>query len=49
MTTFPQAVEGWHDFYIVIGTAAATLMGLLFLSRSLNADMIRGKTNKETK
>lgn len=48
MTTFPQAVEGWHDFYITIGTAA-TLMGLLILSRSLNADMIRGKTNKETK
>jgi hypothetical protein len=45
MDTFTQAVEGWHDFYIVIGTAAATLMGLLFLSLSLNADVITRKTN----
>ncbi len=45
MDAFTQAVEGWHDFYIVIGTAAATLMGLLFLSLSLNADVIIRKTN----
>ena len=45
MNTFAQTVEGWHDFYIVIGTAAATLMGLLFFSLSLNADVIARKTN----
>jgi hypothetical protein len=45
MTTFPQAVDGWHDFYITMGTAAATLMGLLFFSLSLNADVIARKTN----
>jgi hypothetical protein len=36
MEAFTQAVEGWHDFYLMIGTAAATLVGLLFVSLSLN-------------
>jgi hypothetical protein len=47
MDTFAQAVEGWHDFYIMIGTAAATLMGLLFVSLSLNADVITRKANAD--
>jgi len=28
--------ERWHDFYIVAGTAAATLVGLLFVGLSLH-------------
>jgi hypothetical protein len=24
-------VSGWHDFYILAGTASATLVGLLFV------------------
>jgi hypothetical protein len=32
MDAFAQAVAGWHDFYHVIGDAAAALMGLLFVS-----------------
>jgi hypothetical protein len=40
MNTVAQAVEGWHDFYLMIGAAAATLMGLLFVSLSLNVDII---------
>jgi hypothetical protein len=30
MEPFTQAIEGWHDFYLMIGTAA-TLIGLLFV------------------
>jgi hypothetical protein len=30
MDPFTQTVEGWHDFYLMIGTAAATLVGLRF-------------------
>jgi hypothetical protein len=37
MDPFVQAVEGWHDFYMMIGTASATLVGLLFIAISLNA------------
>ena len=28
--------QRWHDFYIVAGTAAATLVGLLFVGLSLH-------------
>jgi len=47
MQTFSQAVEGWHDFYIMVGTAAATLKGLLFVSLSLNADVVLQKENAD--
>jgi hypothetical protein len=47
MDTFTQAVEGWHDFYLMIGTAAATLVGLLFVSLSLNADAIARQENAD--
>jgi hypothetical protein len=29
-------MERWHDFYILIGTAAATLIGLMFVSASVS-------------
>jgi hypothetical protein len=47
MDAFAQAVTGWHDFYHVIGDAAAALMGLLFVSLSLNADLIIRKKNAD--
>ena len=30
-----RLMEGWHDFYALIGTAAATLIGLMFVSASV--------------
>jgi len=42
MAGFAQAVAAWHDFYVMIGTAAATLVGLLFVALSLNVDAIAG-------
>ncbi len=47
MGAFTQAVTGWHDYYQVIGDAAAALMGLLFVSLSLNAGVITRKTNAD--
>jgi hypothetical protein len=47
MEAFSQAVEGWHNFYLMVGTAAATLVGLLFVSLSLNADAITRKENAD--
>jgi hypothetical protein len=44
---FAQAVEGWHDFYLMIGAAAATLVGLLFVSLSLNVDAITRPENAD--
>lgn len=39
-TTFAAAVEQWHDFYLLAGTAAVTLMGLLFVALSIHLDVI---------
>jgi len=47
MDTFAQAVNGWHDYYHVIGDAAAALMGLLFVSLSLNVKVITHKANAD--
>jgi len=33
---YADAVQGWHDFYILAGTASATLVGLLFVGLSLH-------------
>ncbi|MBV9121109.1 MAG: hypothetical protein JOZ39_10400 [Chloroflexi bacterium] len=35
-----QAIPSWHDFYMLSGTASATLMGLLFVSVSLKLDLL---------
>ena len=33
---YQTMMSGWHDFFIVAGTAAATLVGLLFVGLSLH-------------
>jgi hypothetical protein len=47
MDAFAQAVDGWHDFYLLVGTAAATLVGLLFLSLSMNIEAITREANAD--
>ncbi|MGH7041766.1 MAG: hypothetical protein ACREFY_06510, partial [Acetobacteraceae bacterium] len=32
-------LQGWHDFYILIGTASATLIGLMFVAASVGASV----------
>src|SRR5713226_158555 len=32
-----EALRLWHDFYTLIGTAAATLVGLMFVAASIGA------------
>lgn len=38
---------GWHDFYVTMGTASASLIGLLFVAISLNLDEITGQSRDE--
>jgi hypothetical protein len=38
--SYQTAVSGWHDFYILAGTAAATLVGLLFVGLSLHLRVV---------
>jgi len=44
MQTFAQYFERWHDFYMLAGTSAATLIGLLFVSLTLNIEVMRDES-----
>src|SRR5262245_10731397 len=41
---FAAALERWHDVFLLTGTAAVTLIGLLFVSLSFNLDVILHET-----
>ena len=43
LETFRHAIDQWHDFYLLAGTAAATLMGLLFVSLSIHLEKVVGE------
>jgi modulator of FtsH protease len=47
MDSFASVIEGWHDFYSVINAAAATLVGLLFVSLSMNVEIITHEGNAD--
>jgi hypothetical protein len=36
----PNQLEAWHDFYVVVGTGAAALTGLLFVIVSLGPHVV---------
>src|SRR5436305_2801904 len=42
---FSALTEHWHDFYVTAGTAAATLVGLLFVGISINIDVFTDRTD----
>ena len=35
-----RSLEGWHEFYLMAGTAAVTLVGLLFVALSFHLDTL---------
>jgi len=42
MTTgLPELIHPWHDFYLLVGTASATLVGLMFVAASVGAQVFR--------
>ncbi|MBA3825327.1 MAG: hypothetical protein H0X24_15690 [Ktedonobacterales bacterium] len=43
------AIRDWQNFYILMGTAVATLVGLIFLALSLAAGRTSGRRPTETK
>jgi len=44
-----QALERWHDFYLLIGTAAATLVALLFVAISVGAGFLSAERAAPTR
>lgn len=41
MTEFEAHVSSWHDFFMLAGTASATMLGLLFVGVSVREDVRR--------
>jgi len=44
-----QAFKEWHEFYLLLGTAGATLVGLLFVAVSLGAGFLNDKRANATR
>ncbi|HLJ60835.1 MAG TPA: hypothetical protein VKZ50_14005 [bacterium] len=42
--TLTQTLQTWHDFYLLVGTAAATLVGLMFLATALGSQLLNRET-----
>jgi hypothetical protein len=40
----PQALREWHDFYVLGGTASATLIGLMFVAASVGVSYYEEKS-----
>jgi hypothetical protein len=45
-TAFTETLLAWHDFYFMIGGAAAALLGLMFVALSLGTHLINDTTRE---
>ena len=43
------ALKEWHDFYVLVGTAGATLLALLFVAASLGAGFLTKERQSATR
>jgi hypothetical protein len=44
-----QTLKEWHDFYLLVGTVGATLLGLLFVAVSLGVGVLTGQRQEATR
>ena len=44
-----ERVHGWHDFYMLLGTASAALVALLFVAVSIGASFITPERSTATR
>src|SRR5580700_4174431 len=44
-----ETLKEWHDFYVLMGTAGATLLGLLFVAVSLGAGYLTEESQSATR
>ena len=46
---FAAAAAGWQNFYILVGTAAATLIGLMFVAVTFGAGLLTSESTQSTR
>ncbi len=46
---FPAALQGWQNFYMLAGTAGATLTGLMFVAVTFGATLVTRETADSTR
>jgi hypothetical protein len=46
---FPEQIEAWHEFYVMLGSGAAALTGLLFVIASLGPHVMASHTETGVK
>ena len=44
-----EALHAWHEFYLLVGTAAATVLALLFVAVSLGAGFLSNRDQAPTR
>ena len=44
-----DALKEWHDFYLLVGTAGATLLALLFVAVSLGTGFLTEQRQEATR
>ncbi len=47
MNDFSEAIAQWQTFYLMVGTASATLIGLLFVAVSIHIDDFHRKSSAD--
>src|SRR5258708_15041888 len=47
MDVFNETLHGWQNFYFMVGGAAATLLGLMFVALSMGTHLITDEVRQE--
>src|SRR5882724_3687207 len=45
LLSFTAAALGWQNFYLLVGTAAATLVGLMFVALTFGSSLVTAETS----
>ena len=45
-SSLADVIHAWHDFYILVGTASATLVGLMFVAASIGAQVFTERSRE---
>jgi hypothetical protein len=48
-SSLSELLHAWHDFYVLVGTASATLVGLMFVTASVGASLFTEKNREAVK